>query len=165
MADLAQPTDTVLRLIREERAFRSDFSKAADSIVDKVYSYYTNPNCTCKGAIVEWIGKNTDTVNTLLDTHKEAVAASAAEVAKASTIIAKSPAPPNGPPKGPPQHNPAAMLNNPKAHFGDVIDIARDPEAFKALIHNAMKEGWLYRGCTVVPDVVDEKAVWSVFFY
>jgi hypothetical protein len=73
MADLTQPTDTVLRLLREERPFRADLSVAADVIVDKIYSYYTNPNCTCKGAIVDWIGKNTDIVNTLLVKHKDVV--------------------------------------------------------------------------------------------
>jgi len=160
MAELTQPLDTVLRAIREERAFRSDFSKAADTIVDKVYSFYTNPNCTCKAAIVTWIKENTDTVNTLLETHKTAIDELTAEVTKAkevAAIAAKA---------NPPQpRDPAAMLKNPRSKFGAVIDIDRDPEAYKALIHKAVTEGWVYRGCTVVPDVVDGKAVWSVFFF
>jgi hypothetical protein len=162
MADLTQPTDTVLRLLREERPFRADLSTAADVIVDKIYSYYTNPNCTCKGAIVDWIGKNTDTVNTLLAKHKDAVAAMTTEVAKATEVAAAA-AKTN--PSAPQPNNPAALLANPKAKFGAVIDIERDPEAYKTLIHTAMTEGWIYRGCTVVPDVVDGKAVWSVFFF
>jgi len=161
MAELTKPIDLVLRSIREERAFRADFSKAADTILDKVYSYYTNPNCTCKGAIVNWIKENTDTVNTLLETHKDAIAALSDEVTKAKEIAAEA-AKTNPPP---PPRTPEAMLKNPKSKFGTVIDIDRDPDAYKALIHKAITEGWVYRGCTVVPDVVDGKAVWSVFFF
>jgi hypothetical protein len=166
MADLTQTPDTVLRLIKEERAFRSDFSAAADSIVDKVYSYYANTSCTCKGAIVDWISKNTDTVNALLTKHKDAVVAMGADVAKAAALASPpGPSVPAATPGNPGPHGPAAMLNNPKAKFGTVIDIERDPDAYKALIHGAMREGWVYRGCTIVPDVVDGKAVWSVFFF
>ncbi len=164
MTDLSQPIDTVLRLIREERAFRADFSIAAESIIDKVYSYYTNANCTCKGSVIDWIGKNTEAVNALLVKHKDAVSAMNADVAKAAEITKNStPSAPTLP--TPAQYNPASMLSNPKAKFGAVIDIERDPEEYKKLIHTALTEGWVYRGCNVVPDIVDGKAVWSVFFF
>lgn len=163
MTDLIQPIDIVLRAIREERSFRSDFSKAADSIVDKVYSFYTNPNCTCKATIIDWIGKNTDAVNTLLTTHTEKISLLVADITKAAEIAASAKKE-NVPPQTHPR-DPAAILKNPNSKFGSVIDIERDPDAYKELIHKAIKEGWSYRGCTVVPDIVDGKAVWSVFFY
>lgn len=163
MIELIKPIDTVLRAIREEREFRKEFSTVADSIVDKIYSYYTNPNCQCKSNIIDWVNKNVETTNTLIQKYDANIVAMTTELAKA-TEVAK--ANPQVPPTRPPNTNPMAnMANNPKAKFGTVINIDKDPIAYSTLIKLAMSEGWIYRGCTVVPNIVDDKEVWSVFFY
>jgi hypothetical protein len=162
MAELIQPIETVVRAIREERLFRNDFSKVADTIIDKVYSLYTNPNCTCKAAVIEWVNANVETVNTLLVKHAADITAMTGDVEKA-TAVAKTTAA-TAPPR-PNTHNPAAILDNPKAKFGTVVNIDRDEDAYKVLIRQAMTDGWIYRGVAVIPDIVDGKAVWSIFFY
>lgn len=182
MTELKKPIDTILRAIREEREFRKEFSTVADSIVDKIYSYYTNPNCQCKSSIIDWINKNVDTTNTLIQKYDANIVAMTAEVVKAAEVakagevakvVAKvvdeakvvdaAKATSQVPPTRPPNTNP--MVNNPKARFGTVINIDKDPIAYTTLIKLAMSEGWVYRGCTVAPNTVDGKEVWSVFFY
>jgi len=168
MSTLSSPLDIVLRAIREERNFRKDFSTAADSIVDKVYSYYTNPNCSCKATIVTWINENVDVVNSLLTKHADAITAMSGDVAKAAELAKVSEAPKGakaGPTTPPARPSLVDMLKNPNSRMGHVIDIDRDPDAYKALIEKAVTEQWIYRGVNVVPDIVDGKAVWSVFFF
>lgn len=159
MADLTKSIDTILRAIREERAFRNDLNSIATTITDKIYSYYTNPNCSCKSSITEWVNKNIDATNTLLEKHAEAIKAIDADVAKAAVIAKANPQPPQSPP------DPAAMFKNPRNKMGHVFDIPRNPEEYKKLIQRAAVEQWMYRGTNVVPDIVDGNDVWTVFFY
>ena len=165
MSTLTKPIDVVLRAIREEREFRKDFSTIADSIVDKVYSYYTNPNCQCKSNIIDWVNNNVDATNTLLQKYDTSIIAMTGEIAKANEIAKlNAPKAPNAP-GTPPSNHMATMVNNPKAKFGAVINISKETSAYTSLIKQAMSEGWIYRGCTVTPNVVDGQEVWSVFFY
>ena len=163
MTELSQPIETILRAIRDEREFRKSFSEVADTIVDKVYSYYTNPNCTCKASVIDWINANPDVTNSVIQKHASIISAMTEDISKATKLAevaqAPTPRPGNTLPSRPP------MMNNPKAKFGEIVDIERDPEAYMAFIKNAMTEGWVYRGISVVPDIVDGKAVWSLFFY
>ena len=160
MTDLLKPLDIILRGIREERLFREDFLKTADTISDKIYSYYNNPNCSCKSTIVEWVNNNTEKTNDIITRNNASLQAMVEGIQKTELVIKTAT------PTPPPQHSPQlAMLQNPKAKFGKVLNIERTETAFSDLITKAMTEGWLYRGCTIVPNTVEGLDVWSVFFY
>lgn len=164
MSQLSKPIDIVLRAIREEREFRKEFSTVADSIVDKVYSYYTNPNCQCKSNIIDWVNKNVDVTNNLLQKYDANIVAMTGEVAKA-VEVAKVAKASHITPQGLPPNHMANMVNNPKAKFGYTTNIARDVTVYTSLIKQAMTEGWIYRGCTITPNIVDGQEVWTIFFY
>jgi len=167
MTDLLKPIDIILRAIREDLQFRRDFSAVADSIVDKVYSFYTNPNCTCKGAIVNWTNANVDATNTVIQKNIASINDMEVEIVKAASI-AKATAPNTSIPKpGTPgmsgMHNP--IFNNPNFKGGKVIVIEKTDAAYSALIQQSMKEQWMYRGIAVSPDTVDDALVLKVFFF
>jgi len=64
--------DNILLLIRENKDFRKAFVKIANTIVDKIYSFTENPNCTCKSSIIEWIEKNeTSMINLVKEKEKD----------------------------------------------------------------------------------------------
>jgi len=158
--ELLRPIDTVLRLLREDKNFRTEFSKVAEPVSDKIYSYYNNPNCTCKGAIVEWINGNVEKTNEVLGKYKEAIQDIENDVKKGAEVLAKVAATPVNQAK-----NIETMFQNPKSKYGAIFTIDRSQAAYYALIKQAMTEGWMYRGCTVTPELENNKAVWKVFFY
>jgi hypothetical protein len=160
MAELSKPIEVILKTISESKPFRNDVSNAAPDIVDKIYSYYTNPNCTCKSAIVEWVNKNVDIVNKLVETHTQVIESVAAELSKAAHITAE--AAKNNQEQNQPPYDPSAILKNPKSKFGHMEIIDRSPIAYKELIEKAFTEQWMYRGCGISADVVDGKSVWML---
>ena len=50
---------------------------------------------------------------------------------------------------------------NHKIVMGDVVEISQDPMEYKQLIDTAQKEGWRYKGLTVMTN----KDKWLVFFF
>ena len=177
MADLLKPLDIILRAIREDLQFRKDFSAVADAIVDKIYSFYTNPNCTCKGAIVNWINANVDATNTVIQKNMASITAIQEDLVKAATIAkamaTNAPMGATPPVSGhmPRPNTPGVsgrsnpIFSNPNFKGGKVMVIEKTDAAYSALIQQSMKEQWMYRGVAVSPDTVDNALVWKVFFF
>ena len=160
MTDLLKPLDIILRGIREERLFREDFLKTADTISDKIYSYYNNPNCSCKSTIVDWVNKNVEKTNEMITRNDASLIAMTNSAQQADQVVKATP-----PPRPPNPANPAQALQNPNAKFGKIYNIERTEKAYSELILNAINNRWMYRGVTVVPNTVEGLDVWSVFFY
>jgi len=104
------------------------------------------------------VNNNVDKTNTLLQKYDANIVAMTGEVAKAIEVAKDATRPT-------PSNPMANMANNPRAKFGTVININSDATAYSTLIKQAMTEGWMYRGCTIIPDVIEGKEVWRVFFY
>ncbi len=149
-----EETTVFLRAIRELKEFRNKFAPVADSIQDKIYSYFTNPNCSCKGAILNWINENETATREVINTFKEDF-----EKLKASTLPAASPVPPVT------QQVPAKPQQLSNIKIGDYAMIEPTPEAYKKLFETAKKEHWVFRGIQVMPGDDDGKDVWIVLFY
>lgn len=157
MTKLIKSTDIILKAIHEDKDFRADFNEIAISIADKIYSYFVNPNCTCKNTIIEWINSNVEVTNNLLVKYTDLLNKFEVKVQKDNVSVKSKTN----------QQTPdyVAMLNNPNLWSGNVYTIDRDIVKYKEMIRKSIAEQWLYRGVTIVPDVVDGKEVWNVFFY
>lgn len=178
---LIKPIDVVLRAIREERTFRADFSSTASTINDKIFSFYANPNCSCKSAIVEWINNNVDKTNEVIAKNEAILTAMTADVQKAAEIVKANPIAKTAPVPGQRTQNPvmpqkqnttgvpgvphAPQSQSANTKFGKIVNIERTEAAYAALIAQAMTEKWMYRGLTIAPNTVAGVEVWSVFFF
>lgn len=152
-------TDLVLRAVRENKEFRLKFSVVADEVVDKIYSYHQNPNCTCKGAIVTWINSNQSKTLELINSFKTLF-----ENLKQTPAPVTQPSPTVSPVvTAQPATLPAQPLQVLK--IGTIETIERTPQAYANLFSRIKKEVWVFRGLNVVPTIQDGKEVWSIFFY
>ena len=142
----------ILNAIRSSKEFRLEFGNIAPEILDKIYSYYSNENCSCKGAIREWIIKNENKITgELINKHKQLFD----ESLKGTT-------PTQIPVTTVPQTTPSLV---PNMRLGELYYIERTQEAYKNF-HNMIKEEkWVFRGLTIVPDIKDGKEVWAIFTY
>lgn len=155
-----QETTVFLRAVREVKDFRNKFSEVADSIVDKIYSYYSNPNCTCKSTILDWINKNEPSTRELINTFK-----SDFDKLTETTVV---PQLPTQPPASPIQANPQAakpQQSPSNIKIGEFVIIEPRPEAYRELFTKAKNEHWVFRGIQVMPGDDDGKDVWIVLFY
>lgn len=162
---LIKPTNTILKAISQDKDFRNDFNAIASTISDKVYSFFVNPNCTCRNAIVEWINNNVAATNNLANKYinvLNAIEATELKESKGTRTPANKAQPVN---PAAPINDPTAMLDHPTMWAGTVHVIERNPEKYKELIKKSIAEKWLYRGINVVPDVIDDKPVWTIFFF
>jgi hypothetical protein len=152
-------TSLFLRAIREVKDFRLKFANTATEIVDKIYSYNTNPNCTCKGAIVDWVAKHEDVANNLLTEFSSQI----------QQLPPVTPPPPQShtPPGIQPPHMPHTPPNGnpPNLKIGEHVIIPASPDEYKKLLEQAKTERWIFRGCNVVPSKDNDKDVWIVLFY
>ena len=173
MAELLKSMDTILRSIREIKSVRDDFSSNATPIVDKIYSFYTNPSCTCKGAIVSWISNNVNITNDILKKNRIVIEEMEADISKALKLsntttppVANSMATPalSGNNQKPPRIDNSNFASNPNNRIGTISVIERTDEAFKDLATKAVTERWAYRMFSVTTDMVDNKPVWKIFF-
>lgn len=152
--------DLVMRAIREDKDFRLKFSEAADEIIDKVYTYYRNPSCTCSHAIVAWINSNATKTTELINKFKslfEKLNQTPTQVA----VEAKA-----APPVATTAQVPAAQPPpNQVMKIGEVEIIDPTPEAYATLYETIKSSRWVFRGMNVVPGIRDGKEVWFVLFY
>ena len=168
---LTKSINVILKAISQDKDFRNDFNAIASTISDKIYSYFINPNCTCRTAIVDWINKNVSITNNLVDKYStlmstiEANELKEAKAAKPAPAVNKPPTAPTTPNPAAPISDPTAMLEHPSMWAGTVHVIERNPDKYRELIKKSISEKWLYRGINVVPDVIDGKPVWSIFFF
>jgi hypothetical protein len=153
-----EETGLILRATREDKPFRTQFGVVAEGIVDKIYSFFTNPNCSCKGAIVDWINKNEEKTRELINNFKETF--EKLKQTPAVPMAAAAPRTPGAPPvPGQPLQQP------PNVKIGETISIDPTPEAYKKLFETVKAERWVFRGLQVIPGEADGKDVWFVLFY
>jgi hypothetical protein len=145
-------TALLLRVIREDKNFRNKFGIVAEDVVDKVYTFFTNPNCSCKGAIVDWVNKNEDKTRELINTFSETF-----EKLKQTPVATTTPVIP--------QANPTAPTSPPNMKIGETLIIDPNPDAYKKLFDMIKSEHWIFRGLQVIPGEDDGKEVWFVLFY
>lgn len=157
MAFTPEETGLILRATREDKAFRTQFGVVAESIVDKIYSFFTNPNCSCKGAIIDWTNKNEDKTRELINTFKETF-----EKLKQTPTVPMAAAAPGSPVAPAPGQAPQQP---PNVKIGETISIDASPEAYKKLFETVKAERWVFRGLQVIPGEADGKDVWFVLFY
>lgn len=147
------PIEDILKAIRENKDFRKDFVTKADSIVDKIYIFYSNPSSKSKEEIIEWINNNNGVINELLKKHD----------------IVPKPIEPQPNDKVETQQIIVTPLMQVKpsnaSKIGKIVKIDRNEKAYQELIETSINEKWVYRGCTITPEIVDNKAIWFVFFY
>jgi hypothetical protein len=156
-----EETGLILRAIREDKAFRTQFGVVAEVIVDKVYSFFTNPNCSCKGAIIDWTNKNEEKTRELINTFKETFE----KLKQTAPVPMKAPAPAQPPVPGAPPVPGQAPQQPPNVKIGETISIDATPEAYKKLFETVKAERWVFRGLQVIPGEADGKDVWFVLFY
>lgn len=158
----AEETGLILRATREDKAFRNKFGTVAEDIVDKIYSFFTNPNCSCKGAIVEWTNKNEaktrELINTFSETFEKLKQTAPTPIPAGKPPVGVQPPTPGTPPVGQP-----GQPGNVK--IGDSISIDATPEAYKKLFETIKAERWIFRGLQVIPGEDNGKDVWFVLFY
>ena len=146
----AEELSIILRAIQEDKSFRNKLGIIAEDIVDKIYSYYTNPNCTCKSNIIEWVNKNEDKTRELINTF--------------STTFEKLKQTQATPPPAPsaPTTTQTAPQN---VKIGETLVIDPSPEAYKKLFDTIKAERWIFRGMQVIPGEDNGKDVWFILFY
>jgi hypothetical protein len=159
---LIKSTNTILKAISQNKDFRNDFNAVASTISDKIYSYFMNPNCTCRNSIVDWINNNVAATNALVNKYIDSLNTIEANELKEAKVAKSAP---TNKTTAAPVNDASAMLDHPTMWAGTVHTIERNPEIYKELIKRSIAEKWLYRGINVVPDVVDGKPVWSIFFF
>lgn len=144
----------ILRAIKENKEFRKKFGEKAVSILDKVYSYYSNPNCQCKDAIINWIKNNENVTNELINNFKELFEQlkNTQTVPVVSNTTVKNPV-----------TTPTVTVPNMK--IGEIFRIERTSEAYKQFHEKVRNEKWVFRGISVVPEVYEGKEVWTIFTY
>ena len=157
MSFTPEETGLILRATREDKAFRNKFGTVAEDIVDKIYSFFTNPNCSCKGAIVEWTNKNEAKTRELINTFSETFD----KLKQTPMAAAAPPAAPGTPAAAPP----VPGQQPPNVKIGETISIDATPEAYKKLFETVKAERWVFRGLQVIPGEADGKDVWFVLFY
>jgi hypothetical protein len=149
----------VLEAIRKNTDFRLKFSTIADEIVDKVYTFYKNENCTCRSTIVNWIKSNQAKVEELINSFKtlfENLKQTAAPVAPTAQVpVAEKVAAPVQ----------APVVASTTMKIGSIEVIERTPQAYASLFDKIKQERWVFRGLNVAPMIQDGKEVWFVFFY
>ena len=158
-----EETLLTLRAIREDKEFRNKFGVIAEDIIDRVYSYFANANCPCKGAIIDWTNKNEDATRKLINTFSAtfdklkqtppSVPVANAANPNVGNTTGQLPIP-NQPPA-----NPGLMK------IGETLVIDPSPEAYKKLFEAIKKERWIFRGLQVIPGEENGKEVWFVLFY
>jgi len=156
-----EETALILRATREDKAFRNKFGTVAEDIVDKIYSFFTNPNCSCKGAIVDWTNRNEDKTRELINTFNETFE-KLKQTAPVPTAKVAAPGTPGIPQRVQPQPPPQQP---PNVKIGETISIDATPEAYKKLFETVKAERWVFRGLQVIPGEADGKDVWFVLFY
>jgi hypothetical protein len=150
----------ILKAISEDKPFRSEFGKIAEDIIDKIYSYYTNPNCSCKGAILEWVNKNEDKTRQLINTFKDTFdkLKNTTQTTTQSTTQSTNPN----------IANPVITPNNVKpanVKIGETMTIEPTTDAYRKLFNTINQERWVFRGIQVIPGEDDGKDVWFILFY
>ncbi len=163
MDTLLKPIDVILRAIREERSFRQDFSAIASTINDKIFSFYANPNCSCKSAIIDWVNNNINKTNEVITKNEAALALMQVDAQKAATLASNTQqaqlvAQTNKTTQPP-------MPQNIKSIVGKMVNIERTEAAYNALMAQIIADRGIYRGLTIVPNTVSGVEVWSVFFF
>jgi hypothetical protein len=146
-----QDITKILQAISTDKPFRAAFGVVAEDIVDKVYSYFTNPNCSCKSDIVNWINKNEDKTNELINRFKETLDT----LQQTPTQTKHVSSPPMQPPNAPPMN----------MKIGETLVIEPSPEAYKKLFTTIKSEHWIFRGIQVIPGEENGKEVWFILFY
>lgn len=181
--------NNVLGLIRYDKQFRKGFMAKAKEIYADIISFVSNPNCTCRKRISKYIIDNKGPVDKYYQDWIESTPKDVSEklleqiAEEAKQIQERSIKPPqpeqdllpesvptkvedNTQPRYNNQHIPRRVL---KDVSGDVLEIEPDPMAYKEAILTGRKEGWRYRGLTVLETFKEvdgkEKAVWLIMFY
>lgn len=176
---LTMPIEDILKVIRENKDFRKDFATKADSIVDKIYIFYSKPSSKSKEEIIEWINSNIGITNELIKKHDIVTETPIfmSEAPKVNVKVIQNEV--NSNPIDVPSDKDMKLKYeyNPKSNIlktlgpsriskvGKIITIDRSEKAYRELIETSIKEMWIYRGCTITTDIIDNKAVWLVFFY
>jgi hypothetical protein len=164
MAELLHSLNIILFALREDNTFKSDMLQNAPAIYDEIHSYCTNPSCTCKSVIIQWINNNAETVNSLLQKNSAIITEMAAKMQKQKEEMQKT-LKERTTGQVPTRPFVDTMLRDPKNRIGHIITIDRNKQAYSDLIHQSIKEGWRYKGCTIIPDKEGDREVWNVFFY
>jgi hypothetical protein len=157
-------TALFLRAVREIKDFRLKLANTATEIVDKIYSFNTNPNCTCKGAILDWVTKHEDAAANLMTEFADS--------------IKGLPSLPTQPLSQPPQQlshhlpRPLPPLQpgenegmKPNIKIGETHTIPASVEEYKKLIELSKTERWIYRGLNIVPIKENDQDKWLILFY
>lgn len=155
---MAKSIESFLRLIREQQSFRKELTRTVPMLIDKTYSYFSYPDAQeAKTYLIEWYNneENYKKIEPLLS--KWQVATSPTTVGEATEQLTTTIKP---------QPNNSNGASQDGANMaGGIINIDRSESAYKELINRSIKENWKFRGFTLVPDIKDNKAIWSLFFY
>lgn len=146
-----EETQSILTAIRDNKEFRSKFSAIAEDIIDKIYTYFTNPNCTCKSSIIEWVSKNEDKTRELINNFKEFF-----DKLKQTSLISNSPST---------TLEKSTPIPPSNLKLGETFVIDPSPEAYKKFYTMTKNENWIFRGLQVIPGEEDGKDVWFVLLY
>lgn len=138
----------IFKLIRENKGFRKEISLAAPELVEKIYALYASADAPTD-RIKEWLEANKEVAERLYLKYTSTQVASApvpalVEVKKVESI---------------------QKTTVKKSLKGSIINIDRSEVAYKDIIEKLTNDGAEYTGFTVVPDIKDGKAIWSLFFY
>lgn len=163
---LVEDKQAILLLIRDDKSFREKLSTVAPMIKDKIYTYFSNPNCTCKKNILEWLDKNIPQAidlitefKTQLDTvkKKQIDILNKNQATQQNRTIANIP----GAPINPQQQS--TLPQNIKS--GETVLIDPSPEAYKQLFDRIRAEKWIFRGLNVLPCEVENEQKWCILFF
>jgi hypothetical protein len=159
---MAHSIEEFLKLVREVQAFRKELIKVDNNLIDKVYGYFSYPESEQKNALIDWYGieENRKKVEPLLSkwlvTNTPPTTLVVVKEAPACKGVSVDFTPPGG-------IGVSSYISTSCA--GKYLNIDRTEAAYKELIDKSIAEKWAFRGLTVAPNIVDNKAVWTVFFY
>jgi hypothetical protein len=159
---LVQSEVKILQAIKENKVFRLAFGNVAPQIVDKIYSFASTPNCSCKSTILKWIAENEDKMNTLTSQYDEYFGGMAVKVSPPNSNIVQTRPVSSGQPNVSAPTRPV-VKTVPKMGHVEIID--NTPQAYAELFKKINTERWMFRGINIIEKKIDDKDVWLVMFY
>jgi hypothetical protein len=160
---LLQSEIKILHAIRENKTFRLAFGNVAPQIVDKIYSYASNPNCSCKAPILKWVTENEDKINTLTSQYEEYFSGINVKDPIQNKDFLPSIPDSAGKPVVPHASTRPIVKTVPKMGHVEIID--GTPTAYTELFKKINLERWMFRGINIIEKKIDDKDVWLIMFY